>query len=290
MNKPSPRVLLVLVLYKVKPLACLTLMTLCRALHEIDLAARVKLLIYDNSPIANCPPEGIPIEHFYVHDAKNGGLATAYNAGLEVALKDRIDWLLLLDQDTEITPQYLSRIDTLLPTIATDSRIAAIVPKLHCGGSIFSPAQVFWGGFLAPINGKFSGVAPFEATALNSGSVLRASALQHIGGFNSQFWLDYLDHWMFNQLHRAGFSIYVMDILVQHALSVMNFQTMSDARYKNILSAERLFYQTCKSNAEQKLYLLRIVGRAVKILLQARGMRFFLTTMDHIATLLVRRN
>jgi GT2 family glycosyltransferase len=289
MTDASPSLLLVLVLYKVRPLACPTLITLCHSLRETNVAARVKLLIYDNSPTPNGPPEGIPIEHWYLQDAQNSGLAAAYNAALKVALKDRIDWLLLLDQDTEITPQYLLRLDKLLPTIAADFRVAAIVPKLRCGGSIVSPAQVLWGGFLAPINANFSGVVPFEATALNSGTVLRVSAIQHIGGFDSQFWLDYLDHWMFNQLHRAGFRVYVMDILVQHELSVANFASMSDARYKNILSAEGLFYQTCKSRAEQKLYLLRVMGRAAKMLLQARGWRLFRATVNHIAGLLMHR-
>jgi len=290
MINASPSVLAVLVLYKSTPLTSQTFRTLCISLRETDLACRVKLLIYDNSPAPSFPPEDIPTEHSYVHDPQNRGLAAAYNAALDLAFKEGRDWLLLFDQDTTVTPSYLTLADRILREISEEHRIAAIVPKLESGGGIVSPSRVLWAGFLAPIRRSFSGVAPFQATALNSGTLIRVSAVRHIGGFNTHFWLDYLDHWMFDQLYRAGYSVYVMDIVIQHVLSVRNFATMTEVRYRNILRAESAYHRTCRSPIEQKVYVLRLLVRALKILLQARGLPFFRATMSHIVALLKHRN
>jgi hypothetical protein len=72
--------------------------------QQPELAQRTALLVYDNSP---CPQE-VSVGRWscalfeYRHDAKNSGLATAYNEALKLAQQRSTEWLLLLDQDTTL--------------------------------------------------------------------------------------------------------------------------------------------------------------------------------------------
>ena len=275
-------VLIVLVLYKVTPATCQTLSSLCASVEKCALTVSFKLLIYDNSPTSSLLAKTIPIPVSYVHDRDNGGLAAAYNTAVEMALKEGVHWVLLLDQDTSLTPEYLMAIDEVLPEIGAEIKIAALVPKLRSGLKVVSPTRVLWGGILRPVSADFSGVAPFETSALNSGALIRVSAIQQIGGFDNRFWLDYLDHWMFNRLHHADHAVYVMDTAISHELSVDDFAKMTEHRYRNILTAEALFFRLCKSPMEQKFYLLRLVGRAFKRLLGPGGVKFFRLTLHHM--------
>ena len=280
-----PPILAVLVLYQVEPSSSLTLTSFLRALDESGLAGQFKLLIYDNSPSESVLPGGIPVPITYIHDPSNGGLFRAYTAALQKAEREGNEWLLLLDQDTVLDAGYLKTLWFSLPEAAGNLRCAVLAPKLLSKNKVISPARVLWGGRLLPVDKTLSGISPWEIMALNSGTLLRISAIREIGGFNPVFWLDYLDHWLFNRLHRAGYSMYVLDAALPHELSVRNLRGMSTARYRNILLAEGEFYQCCKSQAENRVYLLRLVLRAVKMLVRSGGRKLFPLTLNHLVSL-----
>ena len=74
--------------------------------EEPRLSQKFSLLLYDNSPEPQTPlPSSLPVT--YEHDASNRGLAYAYNYALKRAAELQIEWLLLLDQDTGVTREYL---------------------------------------------------------------------------------------------------------------------------------------------------------------------------------------
>ena len=60
-------------------------------------------------------PASFPIH--YVHDPSNGGLAPAYNFALEHAESEGREWLLLFDQDTSLTVDFLVELVTLATTL-----------------------------------------------------------------------------------------------------------------------------------------------------------------------------
>ena len=119
--------------------------------------------------------------------------------------------------------------------------------------------------------------------ALNSATLLRVSAILEIGGFDRRFWLDYLDHWVFNRLHRARYTLYVIDAVLHHELSVRSTRDVSLTRYRNVLRAEGEFYRSCKSRTENALYQVRLLLRAAKVLMKPNGFRRFLLTLGHMA-------
>lgn len=278
-----PPVLAVLVLYQVEASSSPALVSFMQALDEVDLASQFSLLIYDNSPSQSAVPDTMPMPFSYVHDPANGGLTGAYNTALHLAEKERNEWLLLLDQDTVINASYLKELWRSLFELAGNRRCAALAPKLLAGNEIISPARVLWGGRLLSVDKTLIGITPWEIVALNSGTLLRISAVRELGGFNPEFWLDYLDHWLFNRLHRAGFLVYVLDAELQHELSVKSMAGMQVARYKNILLAEGQFYRCCKSPAESLIYGFRLFVRAVKMFVLPGRRRLFLPTLAHLA-------
>lgn len=281
-----PPILAVLVLYQVETSSSLTLVSFLRALSESGLASQFRLLIYDNSPSQSAVPDTMPMPFSYIHNPANGGLVGAYNTALQMAEKGGDEWLLLLDQDTVIDAGYLKTLWRSLRELAANRRCAALAPKLLSENRIISPARVLWGGRLSPVDKTLSGIAPWEIVALNSGTLLRVSAVREMGGFNPAFWLDYLDHWLFNRLHHAGYLVYVLDAGLPHELSVRSMDNMPIARYKNILLAEGQFYQCCKSPTENLIYDFRLLVRALKMFVVPGRGRLFLPTLAHLARLL----
>jgi GT2 family glycosyltransferase len=278
----QPTLLAVLVLYEMRASDSPTLVSLCKSLAESDVARQFRLLIYDNSASPS-PLPAIPVPFSYIHDPTNGGLVTAYNTALGLAQEGRNEWLLLLDQDTVLTSDYLNTLFRTLCRVRMDARCAALVPKLVCGNKVVSPVRVLWGGRLAPVDQGRFGTVLGEPMALNSATLLRVSAILEIGGFDHRFWLDYLDHWVFNRLHRARYTLYVIDAVLHHELSVRSTSDISLARYRNVLLAEGKFYRSCKSRTENALYQMRLLLRSGKVLAKPNGFRRFLLTLGHMA-------
>jgi GT2 family glycosyltransferase len=216
------KVFIVLVLYKRAPEqseAFLSLIEVMGTLLEPN--RRIDCLIYDNSPEQHAlQPGTFPCE--YISDPSNPGLARAYNVARQRAEAAGATWLLLLDHDTAITREYLAEVLDVSQSIAGDTAIAAIVPKLIQGSKSLSPQ---WPNHRNPSHSKpvsleFSGEIHGKLEAFNSGAVLRLSALNDIGGFDEDFPLDYLDHTTFRQLQRKGHSVYVLRSTLSHELSI----------------------------------------------------------------------
>src|SRR5579859_4169690 len=187
-----PIITAIAVLYKRAIAESEAVASLCRILEERPgWKSRVALVLYDNSPQPQAVPAGLPAPVTYVHDASNGGLGAAYNYALAAAMRADTPWLLLLDQDTHVTHDYLEELFDLLATAAADQRIAAFVPKLAGLTGLRSPSldfldslrrQVTLPRWRRPLIAPAAtyGAQPRRLTAFNSGAVLRTSAVHAI--------------------------------------------------------------------------------------------------------------
>lgn len=251
----------VVVLYGQSPAESAALCSLLEAAAERPEAAqRMSLVIYDNSlrsQQASLPPQ---FETDYIHDGGNAGLARAYNAALARARTQGSAWLLLLDQDTRLTLQYVDELLEATTALESSAEIGAIVPKLWAGTRLYSPEAPF----LWQIRRQFSnrhhsvqenvtGMAAGPLTAYNSGAALRVSALEQMGGFPEEFWLDYLDHAVFQQLRLDGKRVWVMRTLLEQNLSHMDLETVPMWRHWSVLAAQTRFVLQF-GNAIDRLY------------------------------------
>ncbi|WP_314065797.1 glycosyltransferase [uncultured Vagococcus sp.] len=223
----------IVVVYQKKLNAVPSLVILEEALNQGILS---ELIIYDNSYDEQKSHMISPLIH-YVHNRQNVGLAMAYNYALARANQKDANLLLLLDQDTEVPMSYLSS----LTQVDVTYHLAACLPLIYSGGNQISPVYV--DNYI----GKESKNVPVGLTttplmAINSGAAISVSALKEIGGFNEEFPLDYLDHWLFWRLSQLNKEFLVMDETLAHDLSVLDYSQVSTQRYESIIRSETLYF------------------------------------------------
>jgi GT2 family glycosyltransferase len=214
-------------------------------------------LIYDNSAGASATLPA-SLENVSLRWAPhNPGTAGAYGDAVDVAAARGCDWLLLLDQDTALLPDYLHRAARALE----DSPDAAVlVPRIWHADCLISPAIIGATGAVRPA------VTPRAhaglTTAISSGLLIRGDAMAAALPFPREIWLDYVDHWMFLALARRGLTTGLIDADLAHDLSVRSPATLSIARLSSILVAERKFHD--ELGTVRGVLLARRLGRALR--------------------------
>jgi GT2 family glycosyltransferase len=257
------RIFAVVVLYKQRPSASVTVATLARAL-EAGASVDCAVLVYDNSAEPEAEQETFPRGFHYLAAAVNRGLLGAYEAALIRARAEGYDWLLTLDQDTVLPRDFFSAIEPGLRAAKENRRIAAIVPHLAEGERLLSPAYVGLSR-TTPMPASFAGVPSREARAFNSAALLRVAALDEIGGFDPCFWLDHLDSWLHHQLYVHGWGIYVLDsVHLEHHFSLLNYrERLSIERFRNFLAAESAYIDLYLPPIAGAMHNVRLAGRVV---------------------------
>ncbi len=247
--------LFILVLYKTTLKESITFETLSKLLrHDI---LQKQLFIYNNSPEIPITSECGIIQIA----SKNEMLVGAYNAGLQHAQDHGFRWIILLDQDTEITASYIDAVNTF---INDPKNAIAAVPTIQNNNRILSP---FW---YNPNKGPFANKSHQPKhneclTAFNSGVILQVEFLLGIGGFNAQYPLDYLDYWYFHKIYLLKQEVTILHATLTHSLSVLNYRdNMTKARYKSLLAAEKQFATQLGKQA-LFYYKFRLLGRCVKL-------------------------
>jgi GT2 family glycosyltransferase len=263
------------------------------------LAAGFRLLLYDNSSEAQPPPQISTVEVSYHHDELNGGLAVAYNHALGLAVEAGIPWLLLLDQDTRVTAEYLHEVLALQPVAAQDPQIVAFAPKLAGITGLRSPAMDFLEALHRQVmlpRWRRPLIVPQETygpqhqptVAFNSGAVLRTQAVQAIGGFPDAYWLDFLDMAVFHDLYRQGGHLFVMRSTLEHSLSVVEDdfleRSTSLSRHRNILSAMTLYVKTNGTAWERLLHRGWLTRNFFSLVLRRGGVRFAIASLNQALT------
>jgi len=281
----------VVVLYRLRPDKSATITTLVRSWKQCrGNGLNLNIVIYDNSPeIQNVTIE-IPFQCQYFHDATNGGLSAAYNFALNSNPNCHSQWLLLLDQDSDLPENYLENMRKELTTADPDSDVTAVIPIVVQNGLPVSPAQVK-GGRIRPIPKPITGVCPFPVTAINAGTLIRKNFLYEIGGFNRQFKLDYLDHWLFAEIKQRGKKVYITGAVINHDLSIgNNNHPVSAERYLSILKAETLFYIAYSDGGNYFCHLFNLAFRAGRQYFLGQAEFSRLTLMHFFSTINNRWN
>lgn len=215
------------------------------------------ILIYDNSPEAQNHAFFQRKEVTYRHDAANPGLAKAYNEAI-IQAQGKYDRLLLLDQDTHLTVEYLQEVTAFV----FDDDIAVVVPRLFSGQRQLSPLSMekMIGAHSQALS---SGKTEMPSMAMNSGTCITIDYLLTSGGFNEEFPLDFLDHWFFYQLWQNKKTLWVSQCKLQHELSVLNYRRVSLLRYRSILQGEQHYYRNYQE-AQWPSYRRHLLLRCLK--------------------------
>lgn len=275
------RLTVIVVLYKLKAEQSKTVKALLNSsLYEQAKNGNAQIILYDNSPEKQDLHFVENANISYVHDNRNLGIAVAYNYGWQQARENNSDWLLLLDHDTALTEEYVQRISEHK---VTEFNLGAVMPRITCNGTMISPV---FSDSLSPLKVKSPkiGVQLVPVMAINSGSLISVEFLNQVGGFNEQFPLDYLDHWLFYKIYQQGWKSEVIDVTLEHDLSVMNYNQISLHRYMSILDSEILFYKKFKTEL-YKQYKRQLMKRVVKQVIMVKNKQIALYTIKKLLNL-----
>jgi len=265
--------LTVIVLHETSLDRCLTYNTLL-LLEKIKFTS--DLIIYNNSPEIIIPQSK---NHIVINAETNEMLSGAYNFALNHANKNNYDWLLLLDQDTELTDDYFEKLYRFLSD-NQDKNIVAAVPFLRNKSKIISPNKLYF-NFLRKNTVKY-GINSGHIVALNSLSLLRTDFMNAIGGFSSEFPLDMLDYWYYLQFYKHKKKIYVLDTALKHNLSIYNYdENITEERYAQLLNAERKYINEF-GKTELIIYKFHLVFRFLKQIITIKNKRFAYRTIKSI--------
>lgn len=274
------KITIVVVFYKQKPEESKTFQTLKSTLFtKKELLNNIELILYDNSPVKQdfSPLQFEGIHITYNHDPRNLGIAAAYNYAWSVAKGNGSQWLLLLDHDTVITDEYINEVQNVSDL---SENIAAVVPKISSENKMISPV---YSHSLRPLQEETPdlGLQEKPVMAINSGSLISVDFLNELNGFNQQFPLDYLDHWLFFEIYAKGKMVYVLDVILEHELSVMDYSRVSLKRYQSILDAEFNFYQNYKKELYPS-YRTQLVKRFLKQVLTVKNKKIAMYTLKRL--------
>ncbi|MDT2670822.1 glycosyltransferase [Enterococcus dongliensis] len=230
---------MVVVLYNMTYLESSTIKSLNELLASEIFSEIKNILIFDNSEQAT-EPRGLDERFSYYHSFQNVGLAQAYNYALSQCSAET-KWLVTLDQDTVLTHHYLKE---LIRTAAkAASSVVALAPVVTDNTQQISPVR---SDTLRPLHSTLpqeNQTYSQNIMVINSATALRISFLQKIGGYNLDFPLDYLDHWLSWKIFIEHKQIHILKTALQHQLSVLNYaDQMSIFRYQSILQAEKCYY------------------------------------------------
>ncbi len=123
----------------------------------------------------------------YLPNGRNLGIATALNIGARAARDAGYHWALTMDQDSTVTP---GMVDALARCAETDPERIAIVSPVHW--------QV--GGDCPPLH-----PGCIEALmVMTSGNLVSIQALEHVGWFMDDLFIDQVDNELCLRFGRAG--------------------------------------------------------------------------------------
>jgi glycosyltransferase involved in cell wall biosynthesis len=285
-------ILAIMVVYNQDILSSTTFQSLMGALAKHDSEGALSLMVYDNSPASqNLECFTSPVSITYVHDPTNAGLAKAYNHALDVAVSDGFEWLLLLDQDSTLPEDFTVKLINTAEMIKADENLVAIVPRVKCLGETVSPSVVKFGGCFRPVDASIMGTSHPQVTSINSGTMLRTTFMKTVGGFNTVFRLDYLDHWVFSTIYSNSKSVYISESVVDHELSIMDYdRLMNLERYESILNAEVLFLDMCRPKYEKYTYMARLINRIKDQAIDRNKRKYLKTTWRALKRILFDDN
>lgn len=255
--KETENIVILITLYKRTLNECISYLTFISESKNTNF--KYKLIVYNNSPEHKIEDTEYAI---VINSQKDGKLPEAYNYALNYSIQNNANWLLLLDQDTEVTKDYLIELENKLNS-TLDENLVAIVPKLVDNKTALSPKTISNFGWWEN-NIKKTGYQTGRVVAFNSLSLLNVKFLQELGGFSEKYPLDMLDHWYYNQIYLQKKQVFVLDSLINHSLSFQNYEhDVSINRHIDFLDAEKKFVKEL-GLSYFVIYKLKLFLRSIK--------------------------
>lgn len=194
-----------------------------------------KIWVIDNSEnnlqdLANCFPDQFHIE--VIQDGENKGIGARINIAIDFAIKERYDWLLMMDQDSRFTKSNLDAYLQIIREIKPGNNIAQI-------GVSFNVEEKD-----ADKNISLQEVP----NLITSGSCINLKAVSAIGKLNEEMFIDEVDYeFSYRAYVNKWKNMQCVGIYLLHTLGERKMvRSLKDGKMYNrgIHSPIRLYYIT----------------------------------------------
>lgn len=191
-----------------------------------------ELFIVDNSEIPNrlIKEFSDSITHSeYIFNNENLGVATALNIGAERAISKKCSYLLTMDQDS-IAPNNL--VGSLLHEVKNRENVGLISP-VH--SNVFDTHKKLQNIGISKVN-----------TVMTSGNLLSLEAYKSVGGFNENFFIDYVDVEYCLRLHSNNYNVYrLSNVVLEHNEANLSEKKIFNFKFYPTNNAPfRIYYKT----------------------------------------------
>ncbi len=175
------------------------------------------------------------------------------------------EWVALLDQDSHFDAAWLDALNAGLTNMRSND--VALAPRI-----VSSDVQI------SPFKLSLGRVIPFDRdggfpVCINSLTTFRGDYLQKLADdFPVSFFLDAFDVWLFHRMHKAGLSFKLLDVTVNHELSLSSGAVSETMLARELMS---LINMTKVSPVFMPMSLLRFMVRQFKLAARMRSLRPF---------------
>ncbi len=152
----------------------------------------LQVVLVDNNPVPLQSASELDCE-CYLHNANVGGIAGAFNRGIEEAIRIEADWVTLLDQDSRLEPSALHELRAACEQCSQDRMVVG--PTIwdcdrsapHDRHRSFLRSSLLPGGPWLPTR-----------LLISSGTTFQTCHWSELGSFCESLFIDYVDHaWAF---------------------------------------------------------------------------------------------
>jgi GT2 family glycosyltransferase len=228
--------LIVVVIYEIPLIESSTLLSLNNQRLNLN------VLVYDNSKtndnidyVSRFPF----LDIVFFHNGTNAGVSSAYNYGLNKCIENKIDYLLLLDQDSDLP---IGIIEKYFIALKKFPQVHLFVPTLKYQNKIISPGRsLLYRSFARNRKLKEGSHSLSFKSILNSGMFIKSNYLKELNGFNEKLPLDFSDTYLVDKFKARKSKVVIIDAIVEHSLSSF------DTNFQKVLTRYQSY---CKSAKE----------------------------------------
>jgi len=266
------KIIAVIVLYKSTLEESSTFQSLLR--NVAVSSSNLTLVVYNNSPDYWTYDFNIykGLNIININDDLNSGVSTAYNVGFKYAKLNNKEYIVLLDQDTELPVSYFDSFFKIEQKYKAKN-LGLFAPKIVNINGLVSPAKFFL-HTTKKIDEILEGENPLEGLAvINSGLIISKGLFELTGGYNDKIKLDFSDFYFLRKVLKFEKNIIIFNAECKHSLSSEENVSLKSAltRFDYYLEGAKYFRN---SFSDVKGLSLWIVLRSIKLGLKYKTVKF----------------
>jgi GT2 family glycosyltransferase len=227
------------------------------------------ILVYDNSRQRRISDKYSKNIAFYNNDTRNSGVAGAYNYARELAVRINKEWLILLDQDSQINEDYFKQLNYSYSLYSQQNLFCPIVISAN---RIVSPTWYVAEKAIKPKKLKPGLYKSKLYTVINSGVAIRSTELKSLGGYDPDLPLDFSDHYFFSRFKKKNKHF----VVINHT-NIHNLSSDTDKSFEAVFARFKVYSRSASIYANRIASTLPIAWsffRALKLTVRFKRIDF----------------